>query len=179
MCTDSTNEVKKMDVISDHIRKNLDILFVGFNPSLRSGQVGYHYANVRNRFWTILFKAGLTTRKYAPEEDYKLLEVGYGLTNIVARPTKTADEITAEEYENGRIQLKRKIIYYRPKVVCFVGKGVYEQYSKKRNVTWGLQKSTVVKGVKEFVAPSSSGLVRMRLTEIVDIYRQLHSIVNE
>ncbi|EKN65293.1 mismatch-specific thymine-DNA glycosylate (mug) family protein [Neobacillus bataviensis LMG 21833] len=165
-----------MNPISDHLKKNLDILFVGFNPSIRSGELGHHYANPNNRFWKILFEAGLTPRKYEAAEDAKLLEIGYGFTNIVDRPTKAADEITKEEYREGRENLKGKIEQYLPKVVCFVGKGVYQQYSGRKVAPWGKQDGSVVPGVIDFVAPSSSGLVRMKLDEIVAIYKQLGGI---
>lgn len=165
-----------MDFIYDHIKKNLDILFVGFNPSIRSGETGHHYANPNNRFWTILHQAGITPRKYAPTEDFKLLDLNYGLTNIVSRPTVGAADITREEYRTGREELKRKIEVYKPKIVCFVGKGVYQEYSGQRKIAWGIQDKPVVPGTTDFVAPSSSGLVRMKLEEIVAIYSELHSL---
>lgn len=162
--------------IPDHLKENLDILFCGYNPSIRSSQTGHHYANPSNRFWTILFQSRITPRKYRPEEDQRLLELGYGFTNIVARPTKTAAEITKAEYEEGRELLRKKIIRYRPKIICFVGKGVYEQYSGKRNVSWGVQSKSILPNVFEFVGPSSSGLVRMKMDEVVSIYKQLKDL---
>lgn len=162
-----------MNPIPDYLQDNLTIVFVGFNPSLRSGETGHHFANPNNRFWKILFEAALTPRKCVPEEDYKLLEIGYGMTNIVSRPTKAADEITQEEYKSGRETLKEKIKRYTPKIVCFVGKGVYQQYSRKKQIPWGLQDESVVPGTLDFVAPSSSGLVRMKIEEIIRIYDQL------
>lgn len=159
--------------IPDHLREGLDILFVGYNPSLRSAETGHHYANPSNRFYKLLHLAGLTPRLYKPDEDAALLELGYGFTNIVSRPTKAADEITKEEYEQGRGALRRKIETYRPHTVCFVGKGVYEQYSGRRSAAWGFQPEPVVAGVRDFVAPSSSGLVRMRLEEMAAIFRRL------
>lgn len=163
--------------IPDHLQEGLRVVFVGFNPSLRSGETGHHYANPNNRFWTILHQAGLTPRKYRPEEDRQLIELGYGLTNIVARPTRAAAEISPEEYEQGRQELLDKIRRFRPRVVCFVGKGVYEQYSGRKNIFWGVQAEGRVPGVKEFVAPSSSGLVRMSLPEVVAIYRELRALL--
>ncbi|WNR43542.1 mismatch-specific DNA-glycosylase [Paenibacillus roseipurpureus] len=157
--------------ISDHVRKNLQILFVGYNPSIRSGETGHHYANPNNRFYRILYQAGITPRLYKPQEDGDMLDIGYGFTNIVARPSLTAAEITAEEYREGRILLKQKIEYYRPKLVCFVGKGVYEQYSGRRGMAWGVQPHPMVQGVVDYVCPSSSGLVRMKLEDMVAIYR--------
>ncbi|MCG7408899.1 mismatch-specific DNA-glycosylase [Paenibacillus sp. ACRRX] len=158
--------------IPDHIQQGLKVLFVGFNPSLRSGETGHHYANPRNRFWTILYRSGLTDRLYHADEDQDLIALGYGFTNIVSRPTRTAAEISTEEYAAGRINLLRKITLYRPQVVCFVGKGVYHAFSSK-DAVWGYQSEPIVEGTAAFVAPSSSGLVRMKLEEIVDIYRQL------
>jgi TDG/mug DNA glycosylase family protein len=166
-----------MKPIPDHLKENLKILFVGFNPSIRSSESGHHFANPNNRFWKILYEAGLTSRKHDPSEDYTLVSLGYGLTNIVARPTKTANEITKEEYQLGKAELRKKIEKYKPKFVCFVGKGVYQEYSGKKDVPWGLQESSVVNGTIDFVAPSSSGLVRMKLDKIIDIYRELFTLV--
>lgn len=165
-----------MKLVSDHLKENLRILFVGFNPSIRSSETGHHFANPNNRFWRILFEAGLTPRKLDATEDHKLLELGMGLTNIVARPTKAADEITKEEYIEGKEVLRKKIEELRPAIVCFVGKGVYQQYSGVKNVPWGKQEKMVVPGTIDFVAPSSSGLVRMKLEEIVEIYKELNNI---
>ncbi|HEX7065595.1 MAG TPA: G/U mismatch-specific DNA glycosylase [Bacillales bacterium] len=166
-----------MGPIPDHIEPNLKILFVGFNPSLRSAETGHHYANPNNRFWSILYRSGLTPEKLRPEEDEKLPEYGYGLTNIVARPTKGAADISKEEYREGKKQLQEKIEHYKPMVTCFVGKGVYQQFSSKRKIEWGVQAESVVRGVTDFVAPSSSGLVRMKMDEIVAIYSELKRLV--
>lgn len=155
------------------MQEGLKILFVGFNPSLRSAETGHHYANPNNRFWRIIHEAGITDRRYRSEEDGDLLSVGIGFTNIVARPTKTAAEITKEEYREGAKILLEKIARYRPKIVCYVGKGVYEQLTSRKQIAWGVQTNSVVPGVIDFVAPSSSGLVRMPMGEIVSIYTQL------
>nr|WP_139364996.1 mismatch-specific DNA-glycosylase [Sutcliffiella halmapala] len=168
-----------MEFIYDHIKKNLDILFVGFNPSVRSGETGHHYANPNNRFWSILHLASITPRKYAPTEDFKLMELNYGLTNIVSRPTVGAADITREEYQEGRKELRHKIENFHPKIVCFVGKGVYQEYSGRRTIDWGVQEEPIVPGTIDFVAPSSSGLVRMKLDEIVSIYKELEKVKSE
>lgn len=167
----------QLEPIPDHLQEGLKILFVGFNPSIRSSETGFHYANPNNRFWKILFEAGLTPRKFLPQENRELLALGYGLTNIVERPTKEAADISKEEYAEGAALLKQKIEQYRPEVVCFVGKGVYQEFSKKRSIHWGTQEEPVIPGVVEYVAPSSSGLVRIKQQDIVEIYKGLHSFV--
>lgn len=159
--------------VPDYLRESLKIVFVGYNPSLRSGETGHHYANATNRFWKVLYLAGLTPREYKPQEDALLLELGYGLTNIVARPTRAAAEIRRAEYLAGRLILKKKLEYYRPGTVCFVGKGVYQEYSGQLKADWGFQPRQSVDGVQDFVAPSTSGLVRIPLDEMLRIYRQL------
>ena len=70
---------------SDLLEPGLKLIFCGYNPSLRSGHTGYHYAHPGNRFWRVLFAAGLTERLYAPEEDARLLGLGIGFTNLCPR----------------------------------------------------------------------------------------------
>lgn len=159
--------------VPDFLRPGLNIVFVGFNPGIRSGETGHHFANPTNRFWNLLYQAGLTPRKYAPEEAGLLLKLGMGLTNIVPRPTQAASDIKPEEFEQGRQQLLLKLRFLSPRVVCFVGKGVYQVYSGKKQASWGYQLEGVLPGIKDFVAPNSSGLVRMKLDQLVTIYRQL------
>ncbi|TDL82962.1 mismatch-specific DNA-glycosylase [Peribacillus frigoritolerans] len=163
----------------DLLRPDLDVIFIGFNPSLYSAEVMHHYASKSNRFWRILYQAGITDRLYMPSEDGELLEKGFGFTNIVHRPTKAAAEITAEEYQTGKKELLNKLLFYQPKIACFVGKGVYLSYSGKKKADWGLQPDSIARGVMEFTAPSSSGLVRMKQDEIVGIYKELTKLLKE
>lgn len=91
-----------MPEVPDHLDDGLSILFIGFNPSLQSGETGHHYANPRNNFYRILHRSGLTPRLYDASEDQDLLKLGYGFTNIVARPTRGVDDIERQEYAEGR-----------------------------------------------------------------------------
>lgn len=168
-----------LNPIKDHLKENLDLLFVGFNPSIRSAETGHHFANPNNRFWKILHESGLTPKKFDSIEDYKLVDLGYGLTNIVSRPTKAADEITKEEYQEGREELKKKLVFFKPKIVCYVGKGVYQEFSKKKSLPWGKQEKSVIPGIIDFVAPSSSGLVRMKMNDVLAIYKEIPELLRE
>jgi len=159
--------------LPDYLQPGLKILFVGFNPSLRSAETGHHFANPANRFWKIIYQAGLTPRLYRAEEDGTLLELGYGFTNIVARPSRAAADISRAEYQAGAEILAGKIVQYLPDTVCFVGKGVYQFYSGRKEAEWGFQAQATAEGVRDFVAPSSSGLVRLRIDEVTEIYRIL------
>ncbi|KUG02788.1 g:t/u mismatch-specific uracil/thymine dna-glycosylase [hydrocarbon metagenome] len=165
--------------LPDYLKPDLKVLFVGFNPSIRSGELGHHFASPNNRFWKILYESGLTPRKYSPAEDALLLELGYGLTNIAARPTRAAADVDTTEYDAGRELLLIKVRSNLPRVVCFVGKGVYQIYTRKRKADWGFQSNGTVPGVMDFVAPSSSGLVRMSMEQIVGIYRLLNEFLRD
>lgn len=166
-------------LVPDHLDHGLQVVFVGFNPSLQSAETGHHYANPRNNFWRILFRSGLTPRLYKPSEDGELLKLGYGFTNIVARPTRGVEDIEPHEYAEGREILRDKLLRYRPHVVCFVGKGVYTQFSKCAKADWGFQQEPFLQGQHEFVAPSSSGLVRMKMDEIIAIYAALAEAISD
>jgi TDG/mug DNA glycosylase family protein len=99
----------------------LRAVFVGINPSVVSGLVGHHFAGPGNPFWRLLHASGLTPALLAPAEDVRLLELGLGLTNLCARPTRSAAELTPSEYAAGARELVRRIEALRPGVVILVG----------------------------------------------------------
>ena len=158
---------------SDLIRPGLRLLFCGYNPSLVSGRSGYHYAHPGNRFWRVLFAAGLTDRLYGPEEDARLLGLGIGFTNLCPRPTRRADELTREEIRAGSEALRAKLERVRPGAVAYTGIGVYRWFRATSKVSWGVQESVAVPGVADVVVPSPSGLNRMLFGELVEHYRVL------
>lgn len=165
--------------LRDIISPGLKILFIGYNPGLRSAEKGHHYAGTSNRFWDMLYKSGLTPEKLHYTRDVDLLTYGYGSTNIVDRPSKSADELTRAEYLEGRENLRKALELYRPKIACYVGIGVYKQFSGKKTALWGLQPDQTIGGIIDFVAPSTSGLNRMPINQQVEIYRELRVFLNQ
>ncbi len=111
--------------ILDVIGLNLRVLFCGINPGLYSGYTGHHFARPGNRFWPTLFAAGFTERLLKPEEEQELLRWGYGITNLVARATATAAELSAEELVTGGLRLRATIERYRPQVLAVLGISAY------------------------------------------------------
>ena len=158
---------------SDLLRPGLELVFCGYNPSLMSGLSGHHYAHPGNRFWRVLFAAGITDRLYGPEEDESLLGLGIGFTNLASRPTRRAEELTKEEIRAGAEALRAKLERLRPRTVAYTGIGVYKWFRSTSKVTWGVQATPAVPGVTDVVVPSPSGLNRMRFEELVDHYRKL------
>lgn len=158
--------------IRDLLRPELKLVFCGYNPSLRSGETGHNYAHPGNRFWRAIHAAGITDRRFAPDEDALLLDLGIGFTNIVSRPTRRADELTRDEIRAGAAELRQKIDRFRPSAMAYTGIGVYA-WLKGAKVEWGVQAQSVVPGVVDIVVPSPSGLNRMSFDEIVEHYRVL------
>ena len=97
------------------------VLFVGINPGVRSAQTGHHFAGFSNRFWKLLWEAGLVPEPITYADDERLPEFGYGITNLVARPTPGIDALSPSEYVAGWKMLERKIRRYKPEVVALVG----------------------------------------------------------
>ena len=158
---------------SDLLCSGLELVFCGYNPSLTSGRSGHHYAHPGNRFWRVLFAAGITDRLYRPEEDELLLDLGIGFTNLASRPTRRADELTREEIRAGAETLRAKLERLEPRAVAYTGIGVYRWFRSTSKVTWGVQDNPAVPGVTDVVVPSPSGLNRMRFEELVNHYRTL------
>ncbi|MFW6022530.1 MAG: mismatch-specific DNA-glycosylase [Halanaerobiaceae bacterium] len=163
--------------LPDYLDYNMKIIFIGFNPGIKSAKSGHHYAGRSNRFWKLLYESDLTPYKFTPEEDEKLPELGYGLTNIVMRPSRKASNLSKEEYLTGRKLLKEKLEKYRPKFACYTGIGVYKNFSGKRNFSRGLQENNVIKGVKDFVISSPSGLNRTPYQEQLVRYKKLKMLI--
>ncbi len=91
--------------IPDLITTGLRVLFAGINPSLYSAATGYHFARPGNRFWPALHQSGFTRRQLRPEEQWLLPGSGLGITNVVARATARADELSAAELRSGGADL--------------------------------------------------------------------------
>jgi TDG/mug DNA glycosylase family protein len=139
------------------IAPGLTLLFVGINPSLRSAEVGHHFARPGNRFYPALFAARITPRLLKPEEDATLLEYGIGVTNIAARPSRAADELSREELKAGAAQLDATVAKMQPKLVAMLGLTAYRTAFGRRDATMGLQTDTIG-GRPVWVLPNPSGL---------------------
>ena len=134
------------------------MLFVGINPGIRSSLTGHHFAGFSNRFWKLLYDARLVPQPMTFVDDDRLPEFGYGITNIVARPTASIGTLRREEFEAGRQRLRTKVMRWRPAVVVMVGITVFRaMYPERRDaVSLGLQRERI--GLSAvFVLPNPSG----------------------
>jgi double-stranded uracil-DNA glycosylase len=151
------------------------VLFVGINPGVRSSQTGHHFAGYSNRFWKLLFESGLVPEAIGYEDDRRLPEWGYGITNIVARPTPGIDTLTREEFVAGRATLLRKVRRHHPRIVAMVGVTVFRaMFPEHRGpVTLGLQRERLG-DARVFVLPNPSGRnANFSFADMLDAYRSL------
>jgi double-stranded uracil-DNA glycosylase len=160
------------------VRPGLRVLFVGINPSLRSAEVGHHFARPGNRFWPALYAAGFSDRLLEPWEEERLLPRGFGITNLVARATAGADELTPEELIAGRRRLERRVRRNEPRWVAVLGLGAYRTAFGRPLATVGPQAEPLA-GAGLWVLPNPSGLnAHYQLPDLVRAFAALHAAVD-
>jgi len=159
--------------VRDVIAPGLRVLFSGINPGLYSGATGHHFARPGNRFWPTLHQAGFTPRLLVPSEERELLEYGYGITNLVARATATADELTPAELVAGRRRLEARVKRYKPQVVAVLGISAYRIAFGKKVATLGQQPESLANSIV-WVLPNPSGLnAHYQLADLASHFRMM------
>ena len=153
--------------------RGLDVLFCGINPGLESARRGHHFARPGNRFWPALHGAGLTPELLTPDRDHELPRYGLGLTNIVDRPSRGADDLTRDELRSGAAQLARLAERYEPRVVAVVGLGAYRTGFERPKATIGFQPDPIG-GRPAWVLPNPSGLnAHYQLPDLIRLFGEL------
>jgi TDG/mug DNA glycosylase family protein len=159
--------------LPDVIAPGLDVLFCGINPSLVSAARGHHFARPGNRFWPALHLAGLTPRRFTPDEDRELLRHGLGVTNVADRPTRAAAELTAQELREGAVALADLVAEFRPRVLAVLGITAWRIAFDRPKAALGLQPERIG-GAATWVVPNPSGLnARFQLPDLARCYGQL------
>ena len=159
--------------VPDLVRPGLAVLLCGINPSLWSGVTGHHFANPSNRLWPTLHAAGWTPRRLHPSETDALLAAGLGVTNLVARATARADELTDDELRAGLARLELLAAGVRPTWVAFLGLGSYRTATGERRAQVGPQQRTVG-GARVWLLPNPSGLnASWQLPRLAEAYAAL------
>ncbi|XP_058801678.1 G/T mismatch-specific thymine DNA glycosylase-like [Phymastichus coffea] len=153
----SEEEVKK-NTLKDILKADLDLVFVGINPSLMAAHTGRYYAGPGNHFYKLLFASELIPEPITYEADDSLLKYDIGLTNIVARATRSSADLSRAEIKKGAMFVHEKLKKFKPKVAVFNGKCIYEEFTDKYDKStfkFGLQPHRVG-DTALWVVPSSS-----------------------
>jgi TDG/mug DNA glycosylase family protein len=164
--------------VPDLVAPGLRVLFCGINPGLYSGATGHHFARPGNRFWPALYRAGFSDRLLSAWEEQRLLERGYGITNLVARATATADELTRAELMAGRGRLERRARNSGAAWVAVLGVGAYRTAFGRPRAAVGRQPESLA-GAGLWILPNPSGLnAHYQLPDLVREFAALHAAVH-
>ncbi|WP_406388374.1 G/U mismatch-specific DNA glycosylase [Streptomyces sp. NBC_00887] len=144
-------------IVPDVVAGGLRVLFCGINPSLMTGATGHHFAHPGNRFWPVLHLSGFTPRQLKPSEQNELLTHGLGITNVVARATARADELSTAEFREGGELLSAKVEQLGPSWLAVVGVTAYRTAFGERRAQIGPQEPTIG-GARVWALPNPSGL---------------------
>jgi double-stranded uracil-DNA glycosylase len=133
------------------------VLFCGINPGLYSAATGWHFARPGNRFWPALQLSGFTPRRLAPREQDLMPAFGLGITNLAARATAQASELTSAELQAGGVRLAALVARYRPRIVAIAGVTAYRTAFGYPRAGTGPQPEPLG-GARVWVVPNPSGL---------------------
>jgi TDG/mug DNA glycosylase family protein len=168
-------EAARGRTIPDVLGPDLDVVFVGINPGLWSGAVGHHFARPGNRFWKALYGSGFTDRLLSPFEDTSLLDWNLGVTNLVARTTARADELSADEIRRGARGLEQRLAPFPPRLVAVLGIGAYRTGFGRPHEALGPQEHDLG-GSRLWVLPNPSGLnAHHQLDDLTERFRVLRA----
>jgi TDG/mug DNA glycosylase family protein len=106
-----------------------------------------------------------------------MIEFGIGLTDLVKRPTRGADELTREEFAEGRILLSQKLEQFAPNVIAFNGVGTFVNFAQ-RPCKPGLQKERLY-GAQVFVLPSTGAQCSDVEASKMRYFKQLAKLLSE
>jgi len=169
----------RRQTLRDVIAPGLRVLFCGINPGLYSTAVGHHFGRPGNRFWKAMHASGFTPRLFSPSEDATLVDLGIGITNLCARTTASADELTADELQRGARELVAKVVRYRPRAVAILGIGAYRIGFRRAEASIGRQ-DTPTGGALTWVLPNPSGLnAHYGIEDLVHHFGMLRVAVEE
>jgi TDG/mug DNA glycosylase family protein len=170
--------------LKDRIKPGVDVLFVGINPGVRSALTGHHFAGYSNRFWKLLWDARLVPEPITYEDDGRLPEFGFGVTNLIGRPSPGINDLKPAEYVEGWTALERKIRRYHPRIVALVGVTLYrallplllgeKMLAAGKTPTILGEQALRIHGARVFVLPNPSGRnANFTYAEMLDAFRAL------
>lgn len=155
--------------LPDLMRPDMELVFVGINPSVYSVERGHYFARRTSRFWPAFSRSRLseTARRalgvevLGPEHDRELLHYGIGFTDVVKLPSSNAGQIPAGAFEEWAPRLRDRILQCEPRVACFHGVTGFRPYlrfalgSRREPIELGEQAETVG-STRLFVVPNPS-----------------------
>ena len=165
--------------IPDVVAPGLDVLFCGINPGLYSAAMRQHFARPGNRFWPTLHRAGFTPRVFHPSEQRELLALGLGITNVAARGTAAASELSGDELRAGARALTRRVRRLRPRFLAVRGVGAWRTAFARPKAGLGEQEERIG-ATRVWVLPNPSGLnAHYQPAELARLFGELRRAASE
>ena len=166
----------KNRTVPDIIAPGLKVLFCGINPGLYTAAIGHHFGRPGNRFWPNLHDDGFTHRLLDPSEELALLPLGYGITNVVARATAAADELTEKEMIAGGKKLRATVLEFAPRFLAVLGVVAYRVAFARPKAAVGPQPESIG-ATKVWVLPNPSGLnAHYQAESLAQVFRELREV---
>lgn len=180
-----------METLPDLLGPNLDVVFIGINPSLYSVAKGHYFARPQNRFWPALslsrlsqpMRDSLQVDKLTPEHDVLFPKFGFGLTDLAKRPTAQASHLSAEEYRLAAPGLQKRLEEASPKALCFHGMMSYRPFVKyamgltDKGASLGLQPYRFAEAPIWVIPNPSPANATYSLTDLVSWYDRLEEFL--
>ena len=164
--------------LRDVIAPGLKVLFCGINPGLYTTAIGHHFGRPGNRFWPAMHMSGFTPRLFSPYEDEDLLKLGYGITNVVARTSARADQLSREELLAGAQILQSKVLSYEPRFLAILGIGAYRDAFQRKDAKIGRQEHHIGK-TRVWILPNPSGLnAHVQASDLASMFAALKAEVD-
>lgn len=157
-------QVERRHTLSDTVGTGMRLLVCGVNPSPYSADVGVGFGRPGNRFWPAALAADIVR---VDRDPMAALAAGTGMTDFAKRATRTAAEVTPDEYATGFARVTRLVGWLAPRAVCFVGLSGWRTMVDRQAVA-GVQPDLIA-GRPVYLMPSTSGLnARSTLSTLAD-----------
>ena len=167
-----TLRARRIRSLADTVGADMRLLICGLNPSLYAADRGIGFARGSNRFWKAALLAGLVSKTHDPVSALRNDRIG--MTDIAKRATKRADEITAQEFQQGIARIERLAEWLKPRAICFVGLGGWRK-AMNPQAQIGPQPETLG-GIPVYLMQSTSGANAHATLD--DLTAQLKAAVN-
>lgn len=179
-----------METLPELLAPDLRVVFVGINPSLYAVAHGHYFARPQNRFWpafsqsrlSLPMREALGVDRLRAEHDVLLPQFGFGLTDLVRRPTAQAGHLKPEEFRAAAPDLRERLQRVRPRLVCFHGMMSFRPFLRyglgirDDEAEWGSQPHTFA-GAPLWVIPNPSPAnAAYRLEHLVEWYDRLAAL---
>ncbi len=167
--------------LDDYLDYETELLSIGLNPSLVSVQLGFYFANPRNRFWRALNSSQILSQPIKLNDGVHATlaaQYRFGFTDLVKRATSSGGQLRAADYKRDAPILRAKLERYQPTWLWFHGKVAFRHflfyaYGLKGQWQWGWNEVPVLPS-KVFVSPNpSSANAVFSLQDLVAYYNEL------